>query len=144
MTNIDRLFSGLRAAASGMAAERVRVDTIAKNIANAEVTQMPDGSGPYRRQVVSFAPLLQREEDGSQSVAGVRIRSIADDTKTPFERVFLPGHPDADAEGMVTMPNVNPTKEMADLITATRAYEANMNSADTFLKMAERALRLAQ
>lgn len=143
MTSIDKLFSGLRTSSSGMSAERVRIDVIAKNLANAEVTHTASG-GPYRREVVRFAPILQRAADGKKEVTGVRVTGIEPDTKTPFERVRIPGHPDADANGWVTMPNVNPTLEMADLITATRAYEANANAADNFVRMAERALRLAQ
>jgi flagellar basal-body rod protein FlgC len=126
-----------------MAAERVRIDVIARNIANAEVTSTPEG-GPYRREVVRFAPILERAADGKKRNVGVCVAGIEPDMKTPFERVRIPGHPDADENGWVSMPNVNPTLEMADLITATRAYEANVNAADNFVRMAERALRLAQ
>jgi flagellar basal-body rod protein FlgC len=145
MNGLQNLFSGLRTSASGMAAERTRIDVIAKNLANAETTRMPDGSGPYRRQVVSFAPILERMRNGgAEGVGGVRVSAIGPDMVTPLELVHMPGHPDADENGMVTMPNVNATKEMADLITAVRAYEANMSAADSFQRMAERALRLAQ
>lgn len=144
MDGIRRLFTGMRASSSGMSAERVRIDVIAKNLANAEVTRMPDGSGPYRRQLVRFEPIMQKAVGGQETVAGVRVADVEPDTRTPFERVRMPGHPDADADGYVTMPNVNPTLEMADMITAMRAYEANVNAADAFVKMAERALRLAQ
>jgi len=126
-----------------MAAERVRIDVIAKNLANAEVTSTPEG-GPYRREVVRFAPILERAADGKKHITGVYVAGIEPDTKSTFERVHIPGHPDADENGWVTMPNVNPTLEMADLITATRAYEANVNAAENFVRMAERALRLAQ
>jgi flagellar basal-body rod protein FlgC len=143
MNGIQKLFQGMRASSSGMAAERIRIDVVAKNLANAEVTSTPDG-GPYRREVVRFAPILQRTEDGKKAIAGVRVSAIEHDTWTPFERVRIPGHPDADANGWVTMPNVNPTLEMADLITAVRAYEANANAAESFTRMAERAIRLAQ
>lgn len=151
MSSIEKLFSGMRASASGLTAERVRIDVIARNIANASVTQLPDGSGPYRRQVVHFAPILAKESDGFASHSGgaplsvgVRVSGVSDDVTTPFERIRDPGHPDADADGMVTMPNVNTTREMADMITAMRAYEANIGAQDTFVRMAERALRLAQ
>jgi flagellar basal-body rod protein FlgC len=143
MNGIQRLFDGMRASSSGMAAERVRIDVVAKNLANAEVTRTPEG-GPYRRQVVRFAPILRRNEAGRKEVTGVHVSGIEPDRQTPFERVRIPGHPDADANGWVTMPNVNPTLEMADLITAVRAYEANANAAESFARMAERALRLAQ
>lgn len=144
MSGIEKLFSGMRASASGLAAERVRIDVIARNIANASVTKMPDGSGPYRRQVVHFAPMMVRRSEGPPLSAGVRVSRVGDDLSAPFERIRDPGHPDADADGMVTMPNVNTTREMADMITAMRAYEANINAQDTFVRMAERALRLAQ
>ena len=144
MGGINELFSGLRASATALTAERVRMDVIAKNIANAGVTHTPDGQGPYHRQVVHFEPILQRLANGEKTVAGVRVSKVTDDDRTPFERVYDPGHPDADAEGMVTLPNVNATKEMADMITASRAYEANLNAQDNFVRMAERALRLAQ
>lgn len=143
MNSIQKLFTGLQTSSSGMSAERVRIDVIAKNLANADVTHTPQG-GPYQRQVVRFGPILERAADGSKHVMGVHVEGIENDTKSPHERVRIPGHPDADENGWVTMPNVNPTLEMADLITATRAYEANANAADNFVRMAERALRLAQ
>jgi len=145
MSGIDNLFSGMRAASSALSAERTRIDVISKNIANAESTSMPDGSGPYRRQVVNFTPILERAMDGSMSATGVRVESIKGDTVTPFAVLHDPGHKDADPEtGNVTMPNVNVVAEMADLILAMRSYEANLNTQDNFVKMAERALRIAQ
>jgi flagellar basal-body rod protein FlgC len=143
MEGVNKLFSGMRIAASGMSAERVRMDTVAQNIANAQLTKTPDG-GPYRRQVVEFEPILARAEDGRETTAGVRVRSVKPDMISPFERVNDPTHADADAGGWVSYPNVNTTREMADLITAARAYEANLDVQDSFVRMAERALRLAQ
>lgn len=144
MSGIRELFSGMRASSSALAAERTRIDVISKNIANAEVTRMPDGSGPYRRQVVNFTPVLERALGGGLRPTGVTVSSVRPDTSTPFPILHDPGHRDADAEGNVTMPNVNVVSEMADLITAMRSYEANLNAQDNFVKMAERALRLAQ
>jgi flagellar basal-body rod protein FlgC len=143
MDGIHKLFGGMHAAATGLSAERIRIDVIARNIANAQTTRVP-GGGPYVRQVVYFEPLLRRLTDGSQVTAGVRVAKIGDDRATPFERIFDPSHPDADGEGFVSMPNVNTTAEMADLISAVRAYEANLSVQETFVQMAERALRLAQ
>lgn len=143
MAGLQKLFEGMRSSASGMAAERVRIDVVAKNLANAEVTHTPEGT-PYKRQVVRFAPLLVKAENGKQEVAGVRVVGIERDEVTPFERLRIPGHPDADEQGWVTMPNINPTLEMADMITAVRAYESNANAAENFVRMAERALKLAQ
>ena len=143
MEGIGQLFGGMRASASGLSAERVRIDVIAQNLANAETTRTPSG-GPYRRQVVHFEPILQKAASGKVETAGVRVTRVADDTTTPMEQVFDPGHPDADPSGFVTMPNVNATREMADLITAMRAYEANLSAQEAFVRMAEQALRLAQ
>ena len=145
MSGIKDLFSGMRASSSALSAERTRIDVIAKNIANAETTRMPDGSGPYRRQVVNFAPMLERALDGSSSTGGVRIGSVSKDMSTPFPVIKSPGHPDADpVTGDLLMPNVNVVSEMADLILAMRSYESNLNTQDSFVKMAERALRIAQ
>ncbi len=138
------LFGGLRTSSSGMSAERTRIDVIAKNLAYAQVTHMPDGSGPYRRQIVRFATVMRRIAGRKPEPDGVKVERVESDKATPLERVYSPGHPDADASGMVTYPNVNPTSEMADLITAVRAYESNANAAEGFVRMAERALRLAQ
>lgn len=141
MSGLDRLFTGMRASSSGLSAERTRIDVIAENIANANTTRMPNG-GPYRRKVVHFEPLLERE--GAKHVArgGVRVTGVHTDTTTPTELVFDPSHPDADADGMVEMPNVNTVREMADLITAMRAYESNLAAQENFVRMAERALQL--
>ena len=143
MDGISNLFSGMRVAASGMSAERVRIDTIAKNIANAGVTHTPEG-GPYRRQVAVFEPISRRSSDGDLQNEGVRVSAVQDDHTSAFQRIQDPGHPDADANGWVEYPNVNTTREMADLITAVRAYEANMDAQESFVRMAERALKLAQ
>jgi flagellar basal-body rod protein FlgC len=143
MDAMNQLFSGMRASATGLSAERVRIDVIARNIANAQTTRTPEG-GPYRRQLVEFAPILERMSDGTTAAVGVRVSGIVDDVASPMERLFDPQHPDADAEGFVLMPNVNTTAEMADLITAVRAYEANLSVQEAFVGMAERALRLMQ
>lgn len=143
MNPLDRLFSGMRSSASGLAAERARIDVIARNIANAEATTTPEG-GPYRRQLVRFEPILRRLEDGTRVSEGVRVAGIVSDTETPFEVLHDPAHPDADELGNVLLPNVNTAREMADMITALRAYEANLNAEDAFVRMAEKALRIAQ
>lgn len=143
MDGITRLFGGMRISASGMSAERVRIDTIAKNIANAGVTHTPEG-GPYTRQVAYFEPILKRADDGRTENVGVRVAGVRDDRSMPFQRIQDPSHPDADAEGWVQYPNVNTAREMADLITAVRAYEANLDAQESFVRMAERALKIAQ
>lgn len=141
MSRIDSLFTGMDIAASGAAAERRRMDVIAENIANARVTRTPEGV-PYRRKLVAFAPLLHRDADGTTSSAGVQVTGIVQDRVTPMERIHDPAHPDADANGWVEFPNVNTTTEMADLITALRAYEANLMMQESFVEMAQRALAL--
>jgi flagellar basal-body rod protein FlgC len=143
MSRLDQLFSTLRTSASGLAAERVRVGVIAENIAGARITKTPEG-GPYRRKVVLFEPLLDSRMGGSASARGVRAARIETDTTTPFEDVHDPSHPHADEHGNVRMPNVNPLKEMADLIGTMRSYEANLGAQENFLRMAQRALELAR
>jgi flagellar basal-body rod protein FlgC len=143
MEGVSKLFSGMRIAATGMSAERIRIDTVARNIANSTVTRTAEG-GPYKRQVVEFEPILLRQQDGREVNAGVRVRGVTNDEISSFERIHDPGHPDADKNGWVTYPNVNATREMADLITAVRAYEANIDVQENFVRMADRALRLAQ
>ena len=133
-------FTGMRICATGLTAERERMDVIAENLANARTTRTADG-GPYRRKVVLFEPILQDVEGEERSV-GVKATRVEVDRVTDFERVLDPGHPDAGPDGMVTYPNVNTVMEMADLITAMRAYEANLTAQENFVKMAERALDL--
>lgn len=139
MNGIERLFSGMRVSSSGLLAERTRIDVIAENIANARTTRTP-GGGPYRRKMVVFEPLL--DEALEEGVRGVSRPRVIEDVNTPFERVLDPSHPDADADGMVELPNVDTVLEMADLITAVRAYEANVTAQENFVRMAERALEI--
>jgi flagellar basal-body rod protein FlgC len=149
MTGIDRFFSGLRISASGLAAERLRMDVIAENIANARTTRTADG-GPYRRKVVVFEPMVEQagrpgargRGPGARRVDGVRAARVEFDPSSAAERVHEPGHPDADADGMVSMPNVNTLREMADLITAMRTYDAGIAAQEAFVRSAERALEL--
>jgi flagellar basal-body rod protein FlgC len=139
MSGIDRVFEGMRISASGLAAERVRMDVIAENIANSRTTRTPEG-GAYRRKLVEFEPLVVRGPDGERSSAGVHAARIVEDMQTPMQMLLDPSNPDADANGFVEMPNVNTLKEMADLITAMRAYDAGMAMMDAYVRSAERAL----
>lgn len=141
MDPLSKLFGGFRIAATGLRAERARVDTIARNIANSRVTRMPDTGEAYRRQVVHFQPLLERVGPGKKEVMGVEVARIDGDFVTPFEEVTDPSHPDANAAGVVRYPNVSTVHEMAELITAVRAYEANLSIQENFEKMADRALQ---
>jgi len=140
MSGTDGFFSGMRIAATGLSAERERMDVIAENLANARTTRTPEG-GPYRRKVVLFEPLLV-EVEGDERTLGVKASRVDVDSSSDFERVLDPGHPDAGPDGIVLYPNVNTVMEMADLITAMRAYEANLTAQENFTRMAERALDL--
>jgi flagellar basal-body rod protein FlgC len=128
--------------ASGLAAERQRMEVVANNIANAHTTRTAEG-GPYRRQQIIFATALQSALASSSagSLGGVQVVGIQPDM-SELPRVYNPGHPEADKDGFVTMPNVKLPNEMVDLMTASRAYEANLKALRTFRKMAEQALSL--
>ena len=145
MTGIQDLFKGMRISSSGLIAERTRIDTIAQNIANARTTRTADG-GPYRRQVVEFAPILKRAREFGQpdEVLGVKATRILPDTVTPFEELIDPSHPHADQNGRVLLPNVNAVLEMTDMISAMRAYEANLTAQEGYVRMAERVLQIAR
>ena len=140
------LFDAIDTAATGLSAERLRMDVTAENLANAQTTRGADGQ-PYRRKVVeltqagggfgaSLSGALQRRGD-----AGVRVAGIAQDA-TPNRLVYDPGHPDADARGYVSMPNVQPVTEMVDLISASRGYEANVTVMQTAKSMFAKTLEL--
>lgn len=107
---------------SGLTAERLSLDVIANNLANAETTRTPDG-GPYRRQSVVFAQHLERARHGWKN-AGVRVAAIVQDDRAP-RKAYQPDHPDAREDGCVEYPNVNVVNEMIDMLSATRGYEAN-------------------
>jgi flagellar basal-body rod protein FlgC len=139
------LFNAIQTAASGLSAERLRMDVTAENLANAQTTKGADGQ-PYRRKVVvleeNSAPTFGATLDGAMSqagTAGVKVTQIADDT-TPNRLVYDPGHPDADARGYVSMPNVQPVTEMVDLISASRGYEANVTVMQTAKQMFSKTL----
>jgi flagellar basal-body rod protein FlgC len=137
------LISGIDITASALNAQKTRLDIIAQNIANAQTTRTPVG-GPYKRQLVSFqTELLRQTGEGQPTLNGVQVSSITADP-SPGERIYNPQHPDADSQGIVTMPNVNLAYEMVDLITATRAYEANLSVAKNGREMADRTLRIGQ
>jgi flagellar basal-body rod protein FlgC len=141
------LMKAIAATTSGLAAQRVRMDTIAGNVANIDTTKTPDGSGPYRRHVVSFAAadgalpfaqVVQRFTGGAQT--GVVLTSIQTDTTTVTRREYDPAHPDADADGFVQLPNVDLVTEMTDLTSANRSYQANVTVLNAVKQMALRAL----
>jgi flagellar basal-body rod protein FlgC len=139
----------LNISSSGLTAERLRMDVIAENLANANTTRTQEGV-PYRRKLIVFAERDDEQQSfgkvlGSamQTGQGVRAVSIIED-QSPFRRVYEPSHPDADGDGMVEMPNVNPMTEMVDMIAATRAYEANLAALNSTKTMISRAIDLAK
>lgn len=145
------LFNAISISASGLTAERMRLDVIAENLANANTTRGVDGQ-PYRRKSVvlqeiplDFAAALARASTRGRnrygSPGGVEIAAIVSDP-TPGRRVYDPSHPDADEDGYVIYPNVNPVTEMVDLITASRSYEANANAMNTAKTMFQKTLEL--
>jgi flagellar basal-body rod protein FlgC len=118
------LLSGIQSTTAALDAERTRLDVIAQNIANAHTTRAIDGK-PYQRQVVVFETALQNAIAAGPQTPTLRVARIEKDQR-PAQEVYDPGNPDADSRGMVTMPNVNVHEEMADLIAASRAFEANL------------------
>lgn len=141
------LFRSIEVSASGLTAERLRLDLIASNLANAESTRTASG-GPYRRRVAVFAPgttsMGFREMFAStlsSPVQGVKVVAIQED-KSPTRKVYNPGHPDAGPDGYVEYPNVDVVTEMVDLVAATRAYEANVTAIEAARSMIQRALEM--
>ena len=138
--------SALRITASGLSAERTRVNLATSNLANAESTRGPDGQ-PYRRldpvlAATSFENALGAV-DSSAAPQGVQVVEVAQD-QSPGRKVYSPGHPDADPDGFVTFPNVNPIHEVVNLMSASKAYEANSSAVETLKGMAMRAIDIAR
>ena len=137
------LIAGVDIIAGALNAQKTRLDIVAQNIANAQTTRTAAG-GPYQRQVVSFeTELIRRASATSPSLQGVRVAAIMPD-RTPGQQVYNPQHPDAGPDGTVTMPNVNLSYEMVDLITASRAYEANLAVVKNARQMAMKALDIGK
>lgn len=151
-----RFLNSIDVSASGLTAQRLRMDTIASNITNAETTRGADGK-PYRRQVVlleaqgtapqrkaRFGQILDQEiHNPAQGVRVREIRSISED-EAPFRKVYEPGHPDAGPDGYVNYPNVNIVEEMINMISTARAYEANSKVIESTRAMALRALDIGR
>jgi len=144
------MFDAMEISASGLTAERMRMDVTAQNLANAQTTRGADGE-PYRRKEVvlaerqapgSFGAALSGAMTSSGSTpAGVEVAAISED-QTPLKQVYDPSHPDADANGYVQMPNVDTVAEMVDLISAQRAYEANVTAMQAAKQMFSKTLEL--
>jgi flagellar basal-body rod protein FlgC len=142
--SLNGILSGMDVSATGMRAERLRMEVVASNVANAQSTRSADG-GPYRRQQIVFVAVAP-ESHGSPgpsagALGGVQVAGIVDDP-APLREVFDPNHPDANENGLVALPNVSLPLEMVDLMTASRAYEINLKAMETFRQMAEQTLAL--
>ena len=142
------LFSALTVSASGMAAQRLRASLLVENIANSETTRTPEG-GPYRRKDAIFSSqdvgsAFSSEltsQLGGQTLTGVSVTGISVDQSAPEKR-YLPGHPDADAEGYVSIPKVNPAEDMVDLVGANRSYQANVAAMSAVKDMIQKPIDL--
>jgi len=141
------LLSALSVSASGLTAQRTRAELLVENMANAETTRTPEG-GPYRRQDAIFSSAPQsspfsaefQREMGSFS-NGVEVADIYEDQRDPEKR-FLPGHPDADPDGYVAFPRMNPAEDMADLISTSRGYHANVSAMSAVKDMIQKSIDL--
>ncbi len=141
------LLSALSVSASGMAAQRTRAELLVENLANAETTRTPAG-GPYRRKDAVFAPQAQsspfsavfQQEMGGYTT-GVEVSEVFEDTSEP-ERRYLPGHPDADKDGYVAFPKMNPAEDMVDLMGASRNYQANVSAISAVKDMIQKSIEL--
>ncbi len=138
------LFAALSVSASGMAAQRARAELLVENLANAETTRTPEG-GPYRRKDAVFATAPVTGFAGELETAleseGVAVDRVVVDTREP-ERRYLPGHPDADADGYVAFPRINTAEDMVDLMGASRGYQANVAAIGAVKDMIQRSLDL--
>ena len=141
------LFSVLSVSASGMTAQRTRAELLVENLANSETTRTLDG-GPYRRKDVVFTSEAQTSPFGAvfqtemgTGVTGVRVSDVVQDNSEPLKR-YLPGHPDADANGYVAFPKINPAEDMADLISASRGYQGNIAAMNAIKDMIHRSIDL--
>lgn len=142
-------FTAMEVSASGLSAQRTRMNVASSNLANVNTTQGADG-GPYRRRdvVLSSGPVRgdlpgQRAGGFGSVVRAVSVDAIVEDQEPP-QMEYDPGHPDADANGYVALPNINVVEEMVDMITASRAYEAGISALTTAVSMAERALGIGR
>ncbi len=144
-------FTSLDIGASGLTAQRLRMDTISQNIANINTTRTEDGT-PYRRREVifeertgsdSFSSMLSAASSRLDNGQGVRVSKIVEDS-SEFRKEYDPGHPDADENGYVSKPNVDIVTEMVNMISATRSYEANVTSINATKSMALKALEIGK
>ena len=140
---MSTLNAALNASASALSAERTRIEVAVSNLANAESTRGADGQ-PYRRRDVVLATDNSFEQAlGEASAVGVKVAAVIED-RTPFQRRYDPSHPDADKEGFVAMPNVNTPEEMVNMMSASRAYQANLTAIGLIRELVQKALDLGK
>lgn len=141
------LLSALSVSASGMSAQRARTELLVENLANSDTTRTPEG-GPYRRKdavfqsdpaATQFSSLFENEMNAG--AVGVRVAEVVTDTREPEKR-YLPGHPDADKDGYVAVPRMNPAEDMVDLLGASRSYQANVSAISAVKDMIQKSLDL--
>ena len=144
MSNIGQIFSPLNTSVSALRAQRERIDVVSSNLANAETTRTSEG-GPYQRKQTVFESVLSdvQAADGASPSVGVRVAATLTDSRPPI-KVNMPGHPDADANGDVLMPDISVSEEMVDLMSASRAYEANAAAFKITRAMFQRTLELGR
>lgn len=149
------VFQSMNTTASALTAQRLRMDVISSNMANVDTTRGKYINGkwePYRRKTVEFQPegtssfssFLNVAMNNGNAGGGVKVSKIEEDKKTPFKMVYDPEHPDANKDGYVELPNVDPLREMVDLISATRSYEANVTVFNASKSMMMKALELGK
>lgn len=136
------MFDSIKISASALSAERVRMNVIANNLANINTTKGPDGE-PYKRKYVVFETQLNNSLANSDEIRenGVAISDIAEDQR-PFRRVYKPGHPDADKDGYVSLPNIDMVEENVDLLASSRAYDANLSAMKASKSMLRKMIEL--
>jgi flagellar basal-body rod protein FlgC len=141
---MSTLGSAIQASSSALTAERMRIEVAVSNLANAESTRGPDGQAYRRRDVILEAtPATFDDALGRASATGVKVAAVVEDQSAPRRR-FEPSHPDADAEGYVSLPNVDPAEEMVDMLGAARAYQANLTAIGLIKDLVARALELGR
>lgn len=141
------IFATMKISASALTANKIRLNTISSNLANVETTSTPEG-GPYKKKSVYFqsSPLSFKQHLDSNmqtAIQGVKVKEIIED-KSPPKKVYKPSHPDADAEGYVGMPNITVLEEMVDMMSTTRAYEANTTVIKSAKRMALKSLEIGR
>ena len=142
------LLTALRISASGLSAQRTRLNILSSNLANANSTRSADGTGPYKRkdpifQEIGLESFDSKLDQASKKLSAVEVSEIVED-QSPGPRIHDPSHPDADAEGYVNMPNVNAVTELTDIMSTSRAYEANITALRSAKEMIAAALSIGR